>query len=363
MRRKVSAVIIAICIVFLNCNTVDASVRTEGDRIYREVEKNVGLSKKYKEAINYVQGHGYTKKQIYDLSLDTIYEMSEALKEDPSSVELSNQIYVFDEMQSVEIAVNLSEKELVEQVGVSRSKAKEIKNREKELRKMSDAAIKKKYNMSNAEICVLRNALVQQDNYKPYKQIEDAKKVTLSSTISSSKLSVSQLITNNSQKKNGKRINSKYKVTESFNWIKCYYDWDMTDTLGVAWSGGYTYKTSSKKINYYKVSGVWPAYKWGKSVTNTKNAATDGTPSVGCKYSFSQRYSLMSTSFAKSGKIVLNLSQNGYQGKKAQIISKYCHKRLALGGVNITSAPAIAVTVTTSYDCTDTDRTNNIIYY
>ncbi|MBQ2800287.1 MAG: hypothetical protein IJF03_02735 [Lachnospiraceae bacterium] len=62
MRRKVSAVIIAICIVFLNCNTVDASVRTEGDRIYREVEKNVGLSKKYKEAINYVQGHGYTKK-------------------------------------------------------------------------------------------------------------------------------------------------------------------------------------------------------------------------------------------------------------------------------------------------------------
>lgn len=363
MKRKISAIIIVLCFVFLNCFSVEASVQTEGDKIYREVEKNIGLSKKYKEAINFVQTHGYTKKQIYDLSLDTILEMAEALKKEPNSVELSSKIFVFDEMQNVEIAVNLSEQELVEQVGITRAKAREIKQRTEKLRGMSDRAIKREYNMSNAEICVLRNTLVQQNNYKPYKQIEDTKKVTLSSTISSSKLSISQLVTNNSQKKNGKRINSKYKVTESFNWIKCYYDWDLTDTLGVAWSGGYTYKTSSKKINYYKVSGIWPAYKWGESVTKTKKATADGTPSVGCKYSFSQRYSLMSTSFAKSGKIVLNLSQNGYQGKKAQIISKYCHKKLAIGGVNISSAPAVTVSVAAAYDCTDTDRTNNIIYY
>ena len=363
MKRKIITVIIVFCLAFLNCFHADASVQAEGDKIYREVENNVRLNKKYREAINFVQRHGYTKKQIYDLSLDTILEMSEALKEDSNSVKLSNQIIVFDEMQSVETAVNLSEKELVEQVGVTRAKAKEIKNRAEKLRKMSDTAIKSKYNMSDAELCVLRNTLVQQNNYKPYKQIEDAKKVTLSSTISASKLSVSQLITDNSTKKNGKKINSKYRVTESFNWVKCYYDWDMTDTLGVAWSGGYAYKTSSKKIKYYQVSGIWPAYKWDKSVKYTKNATADGTPSVGCKYSFSQRYSWCSTSFAKSGKIVLNLSQNGYQGKKAQIISKYCHKRLIPGGVNISSAPSVTVSVGASYDCTDTDRTNNIIYY
>ena len=322
-------------------------------------------SSKYKDDISIIMKNGYSQADIQNLSSDTIDEVASALSEDKDSVDISTKTYTFDELQNVEAVVNYSEDQLVTKCGLSSDKAHEIKKQVQTLQNMSDNQIKQKYELSNDEILILRKALNSQKNYKPYKTIKDDDKVTLSSTISSSKLSFSQTVINKSTYKNGKRTNSKYKVTESFKWLKCYYPWCFTDTIGVAWSGGYTYSTSSKNITYYNMKGIWPAFSWAASSKGSKSATADGTPSVGCKYSFSQAYSssLTNMAYAKSGKIVLYISQSGYKGKKAQIISKYCHKVIAFGSVSISSSPAITPSFSTSYNCTDTDNTNNIIYY
>ena len=97
---------------------------------------------------------------------------------------------------------------------------------------------------------------------------------------------MSQTVFNQSTYKDGKRKNSKYKVTESFNWLKCYYPWSYTDTIGVAWSGGFAYSTNSKSITYYNMLGTLPSFKWAKTSKGSKQALADGTPAKGCKYNF-----------------------------------------------------------------------------
>ena len=201
--------------------------------------------------------------------------------------------------------------------------------------------------------------------YTRYKEIDENNKVTLSSSIATSKLSFSQTVLNQSTYKDGKRKNSKYKVTESFNWLKCYYPWSYTDTIGVAWSGGFTYNTKSKSITYYNMLGTLPSFKWAKTSKGTKQASAEGTASKGCKYNFSQAYStsLSNLAYAKKGKIVVTLSQTGYKGKKAQVIARYGHKVGGVGSVSVSGIPSVNVSSSTSYNTTDTDNTTNTLYY
>lgn len=367
-KGKISLVLIA-CITItsytnVHAKDIESNVIINNNTVYREVENKELLNDGYQDDISVIKENGYSEADIQDLSMDTISEVADALEEDSDSVQISTGVYTFDELQNIEVLANLSEEELVSQCGLSKQKAKEIKKQFKSFENMSNNQIKKEYNLNDGEVALLRKALRKQSNYKPYKAIKDDDKVTLSSTISSSKLSFTQTVVNNSTYKNGKRTNSNYKVTESFSWLKCYYPWGFTDTIGVAWSGGYTYSTSSKSISYYNMKGVLPSFTWG-AAKGSKNASADGTASKGCKYSFSQAYSssLSNIAYAKSGKIVLNLTQSGYAGKKAQVISKYCHKVLAPGSVSVSSSPSVTVSVKASYQTTDTDDTNNSIYY
>ena len=59
---------------------------------------------------------------------------------------------------------------------------------------------------------------------------------------------------------------------------KCYYPWSYTDTIGVAWSGGFAYSTNSKSITYYNMLGTPPSFKWAKTSKGSKQALADGTP-------------------------------------------------------------------------------------
>lgn len=338
----------------------------DGTEIYCDIDKNL-LSVELKKAVKNIKNQGYPEEIVNDLSLDTILEIGNMIEEDPSSVTISKNICTFDEMRNIEVVVNLSENDLVKKCGMDRNVAKKMKNQINEISCMSDKELRKKYKMTDVDIIVLEKVLQEQEEYEPYKNIAEQDKITLSSNISTSKLSFTQTVTNKSsyKTKKGKRVrtNSKYKVTESFNWKKCYYPWGYKDTIAVAWSGGYAYKTNSKKINYYNMNGILPAFTWAKSKKGTKNASANGTASEGCKYTFSQNYStsMSNIAYAKSGKIELTLSQNGYEGKKAQIISQYCHKVFAVGSVSISTSPSISAGA--SHNTTDTDKTTTTIYY
>lgn len=111
------------------------------------------------------------------------------------------------------------------------------------------------------------------------------------------------------------------------------------------------------------MSGILPSFTWSSSKEGTKNASASGTPSKGCKYNFTQNYSKATSNiaYAKSGMIELTLSQSGYNGKKAQVISQYCHKVLAVGNISIGASPSISTGE--AYNTTDTDNTTNTIYY
>lgn len=368
--KKATALMLVFVMSLTIGNEVNASqgvnMDYSGKELYCDVDKNK-LSTELKTAVKNIKERGYSDEIISDLSLDTIWEIGEIIEQDPTSVEITKNICTFDEMKNIELVVNLSVTDLVEKCGMDRNIAKQMKEQINKMSNMSDIDLKKNFNMTNADIVILKQVLRKQNNYEPYKNIDETDKVTLSSSISTSKLSFTQTVTNKStyRTKNGKKVrtNSKYKVNESFNWKKCYYPWGYNDTIAVAWSGGYAYKTNSKKVNYYNMKGILPAFTWAKTQKGTKNATASGSASKGCKYSFSQAYSssMSNIAYAKSGKIELTLSQNGYKGKKAQIISKYCHKVFTLGSVSISSSPSISAGA--SYDTTDTDETTTTIYY
>lgn len=372
--KKIMERIVALALVFIMASTMGDNVYAaqieqqnyKGTEMYCDVDK-AKLNTELKCAVKNIKEQGYSEEMINDLNLDTILEIGKMLEQDSSSVSISKNICTFDEMKNIEVVVNLSENDLVEKCGMDRVEAKNIKRQINEISDMSDKELKKNYDMNHTDIVILKQVLQKQKCYKPYKNIDEKDKVTLSSSISTSKLSFTQTVQNKSTYKilNGKRVrvSSKYKVAETFNWKKCYYPWCYADTIAVAWSGGYVYSTNSKKISYYNMNGIWPAFTWAKTKKGTKNASASGTASKGCKYTFKQEYStsLSNTAYAKSGMIELTLSQIGYKGKKAQVISKYCHKVLAVGSVSIGASPSISTGV--AYDVTDTDKTTNIIYY
>lgn len=332
-----------------------AQQTSNSEKLYSEVEKD-SLSTEEMKAIQTFLANGYSEKQLSDFTMDFIVDIAKDLKNDPNSVEISTQVQNFDEIENVEIAVNLSETELVNECGLTRAEAKKIKNQINSLQKMSRAEKKANYNMNNDEVAVLEKALKPQKNYKPNKNVDE--KVTLSSSISSSKLSYTQAVSDYSTTKS-----PKYKVKISFNWKKCYYWGDFSDTVAVAWGGGLNYKSSSKSVTYYNVYGIWPAFTWASKSKGTKSPSASESPNKAVKYTFGQSYSssMSNIARAKKGSFSLYISNTKKKGYKTNVVSRYCHKKIGVGSINVSGTPSISVSG--SYDSTDTDDASNTIKY
>lgn len=324
------------------------------------------IDKTVQDNIDTILDEGYSEKDIDNLSLQVIEEVSDALKADSNSVDINTSVQTFNDIKNIENLINLSEEELAKVYSISIQEAKEIKSELQKIINMSDDELKKELGLDDCDIQLFRKTSEKIENYKRYKKIEDDNLVTLSSSIGTSKLSFTQTVINNSSyNKKNKRTNSKYRVIESFNWKKCYFPWGcgFKDAISVAWSGGYVYSTNSKSVTYYNMYGIIGAYTWASKKKGTKKPSASGKPNTGITYYFDQDYkaSMSNIAYVKKGEIQIDLAKSGYSGKKAQIISQYCHKGLGFGSISLSKAPNISVS--SSYSTTDTDKTTNLLTY
>lgn len=309
---------------------------------------------KISENLDIIEQAGYEEEDMADLTPDTVEEVVEAI-EDGQKPQIETTNITFDELKNAELLMNQSVDELSNEMDVSKESIIRAKNELYTIFSLGDKELKSKYNFTESQIRAYRSILSNKKEDEKYIDVKDDEKVTLSSGISTSKLSFSQVV----KKEKTKKV--KYHVTCEFNWKKAYYPWSLgfEDVVASAWSGGFTSKTKSKDVKYYTMYGILPHFVWGKKKIKTKKADAKKTASKGIKYAFSQEnIKFAGCVYAKSGKFEFELTSqyNNVKNRNAEIISRYGHKGIGFSGVSISSSPSISFK--SAYSTTDDDKTS-----
>ena len=330
------------------------------DTMYCDIYDKSLLTEKQLSDIETVINSGIEEEDLNNITMEVISTMANSLRQYADGVSICSETKTFDELKNIEEINNLSVTELEEKTGASREQIIEAKEDAEELSNLSDKELKEEYGLDSCDIKVCRKATEKIDDYETYKNIDEDNKVTLSSGIATSQLTFSQIVCLKSTKP------YKYIVCDTFNWKKGYYPYQLgfEDAIGVAWSGGFTSETTSKKMKYHVVTGtLFTGWGWGKYV-GYKNATVEKTPSKGVVYSFDQDYDMVAwAQNVKQGSITLDITSK-YSKKKnmqAEIVSCYGHKGIGFAGVDISGAPTI--TFGSAYSYTDQDSTSKIISY
>lgn len=349
MKRKFILFTIALCLMLDGNVIASATEDSEEKKVQEIISDNLKI----------IEKEGYEEEDLNVLSADTVEDVVEAI-EDGENPQIETTNVTFDELKNAELLINQSVDELSEKMDVSKERIIEAKNELYTIFSLEDDELKKRYNFTESQIKAYRSILRNKIGDEKYIDIKDEEKVTLSSGISTAKLSFSQVVNREKTKK------VKYHITNEFNWKKAYHPWSFgfEDVVASAWSGGFTSKTVSKDVKYYTMYGIMPWYTWGKKKINTKKAKADKTASKGIKYSFSQEnMKFAGCVYAKSGKFEFDLTSkyDKAKGRNAEIISRYGHKGIGFSGVSISASPSISFK--SAYSTTDDDKTSCILNY
>lgn len=189
--------------------------------------------------------------------------------------------------------------------------------------------------MDNVEIELLKKAVesgeqILEGNKKVTHKDTDCM-VTASGSITSSEMEYTQTVTNKSTEKK-----PKYKVAISYTWKSVYALAVFDDEIAVAWGGGLNLSKASGTAKYYDWSSIGGKYK---SYVREKKMEKEETIQAGIEFIFPQsvdgKHWYSNKAKTKDGSCKFTISQSKLQGYKSKVISRYCHRVIAVKGFSI----------------------------
>ena len=287
---------------------------------------------------------GYHKDTAEALSDDELKDVYNGIVEgkDISIVTSSTEV---DNLSEIEAFLSSTENELIE-LGIDRKEIKETKKALYKLFEKKDSEIIEEYGFDKTEVKLLRKAKenAQKNKQKNSKKIKN--QVNASGSISSSKLSYTQTVVNNSTKKK-----PNYRATLSYSWKKAYMLAPFKDEIVVGWGGSLNCKKYEGKASYRRYDDT---LKWtGRGASTFKNMNTEVTPNAGIEFIFPQSVNTPTNNTkSNSGSASVTVYQTKKQGYETTLISRYCHKVLKLGGgISISaSGPSVSISVGEAWD-------------
>lgn len=277
--------------------------------------------------------YGYTQDIIDVTPEDEKKEVAYLIQNSPEKIQMQISTTEIDEISTIEYVVNSSDKDLMKD-GFDEKDILKLRKKIDEVNKMSDKEIEENFGKSNAEIKIWRRALKKNPNYKKTKK--EGNIVTTSGTISSSDLTYSQTVYDNSNS-TGKAVS--YRAYSTFNWHDTYF-WDtFMDQVVFGWGGNLATDDISHSVTY--TSGK--DYIWNNQIESPANA--------GLKFEAYQSTFDPSYSQIKSGYTGVTLYQNQIQNYDTKVLSSYGHKMLALAaGIGVSaSGPSVNLTFSTGF--------------
>lgn len=318
------------------------------------LSSNIVVGAKEKDDKELLYQAGFSKDIVATMEQNFMSEIIDEVNENPQNVDVTTDTTTLDMLDELDLAVNLSKKELVEKCNISMKDANKIKESIEDMQKMSDAEMKEKYNLSSADLIVIKDALTPDKDYVEQKESD----LILSSTIGTSKLTFTQSVVNKSTSK--KPI---YKVNLSYNWKKCYYPWGFDDKIACAWGGKLVYnsnKSLTRVGNYYNMNGIIGAFSWGSYKGNKSLSCSTAQKNMTFVAPQSYSGSLSNISYLKSGNISFTIDNSKFVNSKTNICSVYCHRTLQVGFGNIDFSGA-SISVGGAYDTTDMANTTTTV--
>lgn len=315
------SVAVILAVVFVGNNII-----VESDAAENGIQKNIQI------LIN----AGYSEGTAEALNNDQLIEIANALKDNPNSVSVSTSSMEVDFLEEVEALCSYTDKELVEQ-GATLETVKEAKESIKDMYDMSAGELKKEYKMDKVEAELFKDAVEsgeeilegEKNNAAIAKKTEC--EVSASGSITKEEMEYTQTVVNNSTKK--KPV---YNVTLSYKWKSVYTLAVFKDEIVAGWGGGLNVTKASGKAKYYdwkRVGGKYGSYVREKSMSKEE------TIQSGMEFIFPQSvagphwYSAYSKT--KQGTCSFKLSQTKFQGYNTKVISRYCHRVIAVNGFGI----------------------------
>lgn len=290
---------------------------------------------------------GYYKETAEALSDDEIKNVYESISggKDVSIATCATEV---DNLHEIESFLSCTEDELVN-MGANKNEIKETKKSLDELFRMKDSEMIKEYGIDKTEVKALRKT---KENAKKNKLKNTDKKkikneVNASGSISSSKLTYTQTVVNNSKKKK-----PNYRATLSYSWKKAYILAPFKDEIVVGWGGNLNCKDYKGRASYRTYKDF--TCEWtGRGASAFKKMSTEVTPNAGIEFIFPQSTNGGET-YRKSnaGSASVTVYQTKKKGYETTLISRYCHRVLKLGGgISISaSGPSVTVSVGEGWD-------------
>lgn len=315
----------------------------------------------YNEMVNELVNAGYYIDTAKALKEEEMKYILECIK-NGSKIVVSSCATEVDNLSQIENFLSANEEELIN-MGMDEIEIEETQESLDELFKLSNKQLTKKYGLNQTEIKMLRKTKenAQESSKSDNKEIRN--EVTASGSISSSKLTYTQTVVNNSAKKK-----PNYRVCLSYSWKKAYNWACFDDEIVVGWGGGLNCKDYSGKASYYtwnKTSMDWT----GRGAFMNKSMSTEVTPNAGIEFIFPQQvYSNAGTprnGKTKSGSVSLTVYQKKKKGYDTTLISHYCHRVVRVGGAEIgisaDGGPSVSISIGAAWD--RTQQRKNIITY
>ncbi|MDE5974755.1 MAG: hypothetical protein K2G73_08820 [Eubacterium sp.] len=299
--------------------------------------------------------YGYPEESIDALSLEQRKELVKALNDNPDNVKIETSVLELDNLAEIESFMGTSDDVLVE-MGADLSAIISNRYELNEISKQTDVEIAAERDISLTEAKYLKKSIEKgrsEDNSYDCKDKDNA--ITASGSISSSKLTYTQLYSNKSTS-----TAPSYNVTLTYNWISPYTLTIFTDEIVTAWGGNLNSSNISAKASYYYDRGTkWDTYFKQNAMTINE------TVNKGIEFKFPQSIAGLSTQVrTKTGSATFNIYQTKMQGYDTKILSQYCHRVLSVGSASIgisASGPSVGISVGGAWD-TSPQRSTTIRY-
>jgi hypothetical protein len=214
---------------------------------------------------------------------------------------------------------------------------------------MSDNEIKNKFDTDDVTVKLIREAIKPDKDYQIKKGATD---IQASGSITSSEMTYSQFLVNNSTK-----TGVNYNVYLNAWWKDWYTFGIFKDKVAVVWGGNLTQYRGDQYVDYY--NQPYQKKIWGGFATSRVATYHESVINAGGYYYFPQTVSGYK---ARNVEINFRLKQNGRSNKSTKIISKFCHQTLGVDSSISISASGLTVSLKpgTSYDTTV--QHENVIY-
>lgn len=292
--------------------------------------------------------NGLAKENLEALTKEDKQQLIEILKEDKDKVQINSTVMEIDNLAEIEAFMNLSEEALIAN-GADSEKVKAARNELSEYFNMSDEELAKELDTSMIEARYIKKAIEKArnkiDGNQP-KEIRDENLVNASGSISSTKLTYSQAVTNLSTS-----TRPIYKVNVAYTWKTVYALSIYSDTIAACWGGGLVTSNISSAAAYYDAtSSSFSSYN--KTISMTK----EETIQAGIKFRFPQavmpKNPAYPTSKTRNGSATFTIYQLQKQGYATQVASRYCHRsvRLESTSISFSTSPTVSINVGGAWD-------------